>query len=261
MKSLILISLIMLHASAFAETKCFLAIKNGQILSQEGNCKSRHSPASTFKVAISLMGYDSGILIDEFHPEWPFKEGYLNYMPSWKQAQNPTTWIKYSCVWYSQLITQQLGLDKFESYVSKFHYGNMDISGDAGQDNGLTNSWLASSLKISCLEQAEFLRKLILNQLPVSEKAQLLTKKILYQENFANSWKLYGKTGSGPLSNSQGKFAWFIGWVSPLAFDDATKDVIFVHYSETDINKPGDSTSAKEQVKNKLKNLLNESLN
>ncbi|WP_373369869.1 penicillin-binding transpeptidase domain-containing protein, partial [Klebsiella aerogenes] len=31
----------------------------------------------------------------------------------------------------------------------KFEYGNQDVSGDSGKHNGLTQSWLMSSLTIS----------------------------------------------------------------------------------------------------------------
>ena len=46
-------------------------------------------------------------------------------------------WMKNSCVWYSQIITnKELGLEKFRDYVTKFDYGNRDISGDKGKNNG-----------------------------------------------------------------------------------------------------------------------------
>ncbi|WP_198430612.1 penicillin-binding transpeptidase domain-containing protein [Roseobacter sp. TSBP12] len=47
----------------------------------EGLCDKRISPASTFKIAISLMGFDSGILTGSERPEWPFKVGYLDWRP------------------------------------------------------------------------------------------------------------------------------------------------------------------------------------
>lgn len=39
---------------------------SGKRLVHEGQCDERITPASTFKIAISLMGYDSGILIDDW---------------------------------------------------------------------------------------------------------------------------------------------------------------------------------------------------
>jgi beta-lactamase class D len=37
-----------------------LADAGGKILIEEGACGQRVTPASTFKIALSLMGYDSG---------------------------------------------------------------------------------------------------------------------------------------------------------------------------------------------------------
>ena len=45
----------------------------GQSLVHSGPaCAERVTPASTFKIAISLMGYDAGILQDESRPAWPY---------------------------------------------------------------------------------------------------------------------------------------------------------------------------------------------
>ncbi|ABV76811.1 MULTISPECIES: penicillin-binding transpeptidase domain-containing protein [spotted fever group] len=89
-----------------------------KIIKQEGNCESRYAPCSTFKIAISLMGYDDGFLIDETHPKLPVKAGYADYLEVWKQSQTPKDWMKNSCVWYSQIITKELGIEKFRDYVT-----------------------------------------------------------------------------------------------------------------------------------------------
>jgi beta-lactamase class D len=75
---LLLLSSFIFNTASFAENNCFIAKENGQIIKQEGNCSIQHSPCSTFKIAISLMGFNEGILIDETHPEFPFKEGYID---------------------------------------------------------------------------------------------------------------------------------------------------------------------------------------
>jgi beta-lactamase class D/beta-lactamase class D OXA-42 len=49
---------------------------SGKLLKQDGSCDRRVTPASTFKLVISLMGYDSGFLVDEHSPALPFREGY-----------------------------------------------------------------------------------------------------------------------------------------------------------------------------------------
>lgn len=63
------------------------------------NINVRTTPCSTFKIALSLMGYDSKILRDKENPSWDFQEGYANNLDSWKTSQNPQSWITNSCLW------------------------------------------------------------------------------------------------------------------------------------------------------------------
>jgi len=44
----------------------------------------RISPCSTFKMTLSLMGYDTGILKDENTPIWNFQDGYDNWLEVWR---------------------------------------------------------------------------------------------------------------------------------------------------------------------------------
>ena len=155
--------------NAYAD--CFILADRKKFIINEGECKTRYTPASTFKIAISVMGYNEGILIDENNPKVKFKEGYVDWLDNWKQTYYPNLWIKNSCVWYSQFITKKLGFKKFKNYVNKLNYGNGNVSGDKGKSNGLTNAWLSSSLKISPIEQLKFLEKLISNKLPVSKQS------------------------------------------------------------------------------------------
>ena len=124
------------------------------------------------------------MLIDELHPTLPFKKGYVDYVDKWKQSHNPSLWMTNSCVWYSRLITPKIGKEKFKEYIMKFHYGNQDLSGDKDRDNGLTHSWLSSSLEISPEEQVAFLQNLVNRQLPVSSKAYNMTKKSYLLRNY-----------------------------------------------------------------------------
>ncbi len=203
----------------WAENTCFLAYENQTMLKREGiECNKRSSPESTFKIALSLMGYDAGLLKDEIHPEWPFKKGYDLYINVWKGPHNPRTWIRDSCVWYSQVLTQKLGMKKFKDYVVKFNYGNLDVSGDRGKNNGLTHAWLSGSLAISPEEQIQFLQKIIHNKLPISPKSYEMTKKILFIQELAGGWKLYGKTGNGKQlhldrTKKDRQHGWFMGWI------------------------------------------------
>lgn len=166
----------------------------------------RATPCSTFKVALCLMGFDAGILLDEETPIWDFQEGYSEYLPSWKAPQSPRSWITHSCLWYSKLLAEQLGMEKIQDYLRHFDYGSQDMSG------GLTTAWLSSSLKISPKEQVHFIRRLINGSFPVSHHSLRMTKELLFFEELPNSWKLFGKTGFGGLEGRL-EIRWFVGWV------------------------------------------------
>ncbi len=194
-----------------AQADCFLAQEKDKVLVQEGECKTAYPPACSFNFALSIMGYDSGILLDENSPNWSNDD--LNIFPnSCKGTQNPRSWILNSCVWYSKELTAKLGMKKFQEYVTRFNYGNMDLSG------GLTEAWVSSSLKISPIDQVAFLQKIVNQKLPVSKKAYENTKRIMFVQEMSAGWKLYGKTGLSTLRDSNGNLTdlyngWFVGYI------------------------------------------------
>ncbi|AIF80797.1 hypothetical protein I862_01170 [endosymbiont of Acanthamoeba sp. UWC8] len=182
-------------------------------------CNKRIAPCSTFKVALSLIGFDSGILKDEDNPKWKFKPEYSTVLEVHAKDHTPKGWMANSVVWYSQVLTQELGMEKFENYIARLSYGNRDLTGNLGKEDGLTHSWLNSSLKISANEQIEFLNKMIAYKLPISKSAIDHTKNIMFIEKLANGYKLYGKTGSALQKNTNGSkkedmwLGWFIGFL------------------------------------------------
>jgi len=191
------------------------------------------------------------ILTDETNPEFSFKAEYGEYPEIRQGLKNPTSWMKYSVVWYSQIITQKLGKKKFSSYIKKINYGNQNVSGDEGKNNGLTESWLGSSLQISPEEQVQFLQKLLDDKLPVSAKAHEITRNILFVEELPDNWKLYGKTGSCDSKDKNKQTGWFVGWIQK-----EKHKIIFANYLEDEerLDYSGGKL-AKEQVRKKLMEL------
>lgn len=208
----------------------FIAKKDSKII-KIGKYDDRHSPFSTFKVALALMGFDAGILETKDAPKWPFREEYEKNFQSWYtrekgmqyhwiQDHTPATFMKNSVVWFSHQITQRLGKEKFKDYVAKLNYGNMDVTGTPGKEDGLLNAWLGTSLEISPREQLEFLEKLLTDTLAVSKDAQEKTREIMDREEEWEGWKLYGKTGGG-----HGRNGWFIGWI-----EKGKERIVFAQY-------------------------------
>ncbi|GGC77033.1 class D beta-lactamase [Undibacterium terreum] len=195
--------------------------KSGAMLVQQGNCSERYTPASTFKLPLSVMGYDSGFLQDEHTPSLPFKAGDVDWGgDNWRQPTDPTRWLKYSVVWYSQRITHFLGEQRLQQYARSFGFGNADFSGDPGKNNGLERAWIISSLKVSPLEQVAFLRKLVNRELPVKPQAFDMTFKIVEKTSLPGGWEAQGKTGMAYPRLKNGDFdeahpyGWFVGWMS-----------------------------------------------
>jgi beta-lactamase class D len=107
----------------------------------------------------------------------------------------------------------------FERYVQAWKYGNMDVSGDPGKNNGLTHAWLSGSLRISPHEQVAFLESVLEGKSPfLSRSAVKKLKKVAFIQEFFGGWKLYGKTGNGRMLDEKGaktslQHGWFVGWM------------------------------------------------
>jgi beta-lactamase class D len=190
--------------------------RTGKILHRSGACATRVTPCSTFKVPLALMGFDAGILKDAHRPAW-------DYVPARdratrdidKQRTDPTSYEANSVIWYSREITRRLGAKRFKAYVDRFGYGNRDVRGNPGRHDGLTHSWLESSLRISPDEQVAFIRKLLNGGL-ATPRAHRMTQEVLPDFAGAGGWSAHGKTGSGDA------VGWFVGWA-----DKGDRRVVF----------------------------------
>lgn len=211
------IALQLLPASAHAasgDIDCTLIVdaRSGTALVSKGTCDRRVSPASTFKVPLAVMGYDAGFLLDEHRPAIEYDPA-LEAPKRDRKTVDPTIWERDSIIWYSRAITKALGEQRFATYVRDLDYGNADVTGTPGGDDGLTRSWVDSSLAISPVEQVAFVRRLLADELPVSREASRMTRSILPTFE-AGNWLVTGKTGSTRLrAGKDGKaVGWFVGW-------------------------------------------------
>ncbi|OCJ53225.1 hypothetical protein A6U92_25010 [Agrobacterium rubi] len=110
-----------------------------------------------------------------------------------------------------------MGAERFSTYVKAFDYGNMDISGELGKNNGLSHAWV-TSLAISPREQTTFFRRMLAHQLPVSPSAHDRAMEIVPKFSTRSGWRVHGKTGSGWTHDARGRIhrnkpdGWFVGW-------------------------------------------------
>lgn len=248
-----LIGMVVVPAEAKTICTVIADAQTGAAIVQKGQCDARFTPASTFKIPLAVMGYDSGFLKDAHNPKLPFRKGYPEWGgDAWRQPTDAARWLQYSVVWFSQQITADLGPNKFHDYARRFDYGNADVSGDPGKDNGLERSWIASSLKISPIEQITFLRRLINHQLPVSRDAIDKTLAIVEGRTLPSGWAVQGKTGMAYPRNADSSFdtshpwGWYVGWGKK---DNRT--IVFARLIQDD-KKVKDSRSASVRARDSL---------
>lgn len=204
-----------------ADPGCLLIaeLDQGIVMEQSGDlCGERFTPASSFKIALALMGYDSGILRDAANPRRPYKAEYKARRRAVKRDTTPISWLANSVVWYSQVLTRELGFDRFRAYLDAYDYGNGDLSPVEGRDPPLVSAWLSASLKISPREQVDFLRRLLSGRLPVSNDARNRTIAIMPRHNGGDELSIFGKTGTGFQEKADGglnfdrQIGWYVGW-------------------------------------------------
>ena len=214
-------SLFLIASASLAGPSCTLVAdaESGAVIHQSGPCDERNSPASTFKVALAVAGYQSGILLDAHTPQWPYRSKYKSWDAEWKKRPtDPASWLKDSVVWYSRLLVQHMGHARLQAAVDGYDYGNRDISGTPDFHEVLPEPvWVDNSLQISPVEQVAFLRKIVNRQLPLVS-AQTYDKVNEAMPVFeTGGWKVLGKTGTGfqpGPTKARKQYGWFVGWAA-----------------------------------------------
>lgn len=165
----------------------------------------RYSPASTFKIFNSLVGLETGVISDTSYviPWDSVKRG--NYAP-WNRSNSFKSAFKYSVVWYYQEIARRVGEERMKEHIAANGYGNQNIGATI---DGFWLSDYGGQLRISQVEQIEFLRKLYHEQLKFSKRSQQLVKGIMLMEG-NEKYKLYAKTGMSSENNVF--YGWYVGW-------------------------------------------------
>ncbi|MBK5501749.1 class D beta-lactamase [Peribacillus sp. TH14] len=158
----------------------------------------RFAPQSTFKVPNSLIGLQVGAVEDEY--DIKYWDGVEREIEVWNQDHTLGSAMRNSVVWYYQAMARDIGENRMEEWVQNISYGNQDISG------GIDQFWLSSSLKISPIEQVDFMESLYKEKLPFDKDVLKTVKRMMIQKE-GNNYTLYGKTGQGS------GIGWFVGFI------------------------------------------------
>ncbi|QJE02756.1 class D beta-lactamase [Massilia forsythiae] len=187
--------------------------------------ETRYIPASTFKIANSLIGLATGAVasVDEVLPYG----GKPTRRPEWAHDMSLRDAIRVSNVPVYQGLARRIGLARMREGLRRLDYGNMDPG------TVVDTFWLEGPLTISALEQTRFLDKLVQDRLPLPQPAMAAVRAILRQEGGA---ELYAKTGWGVRPDADADIGWWVGWV--------VKDGK-AHTFALNLDIPDDATGAK----------------
>lgn len=165
--------------------------------------ETRFVPASTFKVPNSLIGLSVGAVksVDEIVPYTGSPDPFVK---SWAKDMGLREAITVSNVPIYQELARRIGLERMRDGILSMGYGNEEIG------TAVDSFWLDGPLKISAMEQTQFLAGLARGVLPFPKDIQKSVREIILLEK-GNGWELHGKTG---WQNAPGKgVGWWVGWV------------------------------------------------
>ncbi len=163
--------------------------------------QTRYVPASTFKIANSLIGLSTGV-VDNVDQVLPYGGGPTR-RPEWAQDMSLRDAIRVSNVPVYQGMARRIGLERMRASLRALDYGNMETGAT------VDTFWLDGPLAISAFEQTVFLDKLVQDKLPLPKPAMAAVRAILRQEG---STELYAKTGWGAPPGG-GDIGWWVGWI------------------------------------------------
>ena len=187
---------------------------NGAILIYDFNANKYYSnnfewakkgdlPASTFKITNSIIAIETGVIEnDSTLLKW---KGEKRRLPIWEQDLVFKDAFHFSCVPCYKEIARKIGAKKMNEYLDKLEYGNMKV--DA---TNIDVFWLEGESKITQFQQIDFLKRLYQSELEISERTELIMKRMMLMEDNGD-YKLSGKTGWSIRNGINN--GWFVGYI------------------------------------------------
>ena len=182
-----------------------------EYVSHPDRCNEPRRPYSTFKIPSALLGLETGLLADADSvmrynaARYPAEDWWP---AGWDRDQPLRRAINMSAVPLFRQLAADIGPARMRAFLQDIDYGNADIGAEADA------FWLTGDLRISAVEQVEFLTRLANGRLGVSAESVAAVREALARE-VASGVVLYTKTGSGRIEGNEasGFLGWKMGWV------------------------------------------------
>lgn len=166
-------------------------------------------PASTFKIVNSLIGLQTGVIInDSMRIKW---DSIKRNVEAWNRDLSMYEAFRASAVPYYQEVARRIGKETMEKWLDTVNYGAGPEDTVFRIKTAIDTFWLDNTLKLTPDEQLGLMKLLYFNQLPFFKPYQETVKKAMLFEN-ETTYRLSYKTGWG--RNDKGNhLAWLVGWI------------------------------------------------
>lgn len=159
-------------------------------------------PASTFKIAHSLIALETGVVRDD-RQKVPYGGGPQR-VAAWERDMGLRDAVRVSNVPVFQELARRIGPEREREWLRRLGYGNGEVG------SVVDRFWLSGPLEISADEQARWLARLARGELPADRGHQATVRDILRLER-TGGYALYGKTGWTDATDPG--TGWWVGWV------------------------------------------------
>lgn len=170
---------------------------------------SSYQPASTFKIVNSLIGLQTGKIVnDSMIIKW---DGIKRWNDDWNRDLTMYEAFRVSSLPYYQEVARRIGKDTMQLWLDSLKYGVKDVKEKVIIRSAVDSFWIDNSIKITPDEQLGLVKRLYFNQLPFFKSYQEVVKRAMLFENNAN-YRLGYKTGWGSTEENH-SIGWITGWI------------------------------------------------
>ncbi|MBZ0265517.1 class D beta-lactamase [bacterium] len=163
--------------------------------------ETEFTPASTFKVAHTLIALETGVVTEETVFKW---DGVDRGWDQWNRDLSIYDALHYSAIHIYQQIAPLIGEQRMTEWMKKIEYGNQNIAG------GIDIFWVEGELRTTPLQQIDFLKRMVEGKLPVAEKHVEIVKNAMLNTK-GEGWTAFAKTGRAIRVLPQ--VGWYVGWI------------------------------------------------
>lgn len=163
-------------------------------------------PASTFKIPHLLIALETGVVrdLDQTY-RW---DGRPRAVAAWNADASVRRAVEISSVPVFQAIARDIGEQRMAAWLARLGYGNASVAG------GIDRFWLDGGLRVTPVQQIDFVERLLLGTLPASTRSQAVARDAMPAERLSCDTVLHGKSGwSHPHGDEGPDVGWWVGWV------------------------------------------------